>query len=179
DEERHPLARLHGLVLRIHMTDRTTEPHHLSRHGVSQERAVGRLAVRRSLDQSAARAEIDPQQLAQLTAGPRRKKSGHLVLDVGRERNSVYLQDRDGYPRPSAAVYPSPPRVVERAITSDEIIARQWAPPPSRRIHPPPGPPRRVTSSRTSCLACTAPCTWLAPSNGVCGCWDARPNRPS
>src|ERR1700682_2504794 len=94
DEERHPLARLDRLVLGFQWSDRAAKAYHLARDRVAQEREVGRLSgFTRSLDQATTRTEIDPQQLAQLTAGSCRQKPGHLVLDVRRERNPAYLPD--------------------------------------------------------------------------------------
>src|SRR6266852_2285522 len=104
--EGHPLLGLDRLVLRLHVAYRAAEPDHLPRHGVAEQREICRLAVARCLDQARTRAEVDAQQLTQLTAGPGRQKPGHLVLDVGRERNANYL------PRVGArirALFSSPP----------------------------------------------------------------------
>src|SRR6202521_3627775 len=109
DEERHALSCLDRLVFRFHRAHRSAQPHHLSRHGVSQQREVRRLSgLTRSLDQPRARAEIDPEQLAELAAGSRRHEPGHLVLDVRRRRNRVPATKRWAPAPPPSLISPPP-----------------------------------------------------------------------
>src|SRR3979490_722150 len=90
-EQQDTLPCLDRLVLGVHVADGATEPHHLARDRIAEQRKVGSLPLALPVDQAATRAEIDAQQLAQLTAWPGRQMTGHLVLDVRRERNSAYL----------------------------------------------------------------------------------------
>src|SRR2546426_5519665 len=114
DEKRDALAGLHRLVLGIHVTDGAAKPHDLACHGVAQQREVSSWAFARSLDQPASRAEIDAEQLTQLTARPCRQMSRHLVLDVCRERNSAYLPRTYGVrPVPGSSL---PPRMSEKLM---------------------------------------------------------------
>src|SRR6266852_517628 len=90
DEKRHSFLRSHRLVLGLHVAHGAAESDHLARDGVAEQREIGRPSAL-NWNQAATRAEIDAQQLTQLAAGPGRQKPGHLVLDIGRERNANYL----------------------------------------------------------------------------------------
>src|SRR5205823_9930075 len=96
------LLGLDGLVLGLHMADRASEPDHLARDCIAQQREVSSLPVSVALEQPRARTEIDAEQLAELAARPRRKQSGHLVLDISRERNKAPPGKRDASPRPQS-----------------------------------------------------------------------------
>src|SRR5215467_3997180 len=80
DEERHLLGALRGLVLGLESTQQPRQPDHLPRRGVAQQWKVGGPAVAAANETSARRVE-DPEQLAQLTAGPRGSQSRELALD--------------------------------------------------------------------------------------------------
>src|SRR5581483_5718659 len=94
DEERHPLLGLDRLVLRLHLSDRAAEADDLARDRVAQQREVGGATLPVAFQEASTRAEVEPEQLAQLAARAGRHQAGHLVLDVRRERNGTLPPDQ-------------------------------------------------------------------------------------